>query len=113
MVLIAEAETFKAKELEELKSKMYANISHEFRTPLTIISGLSNELFEDTENDTQRKLLKGISHSNNQLLNLVNQMLDLSSLDAKKMIASYKNGDIIKFIQKCVSYLNPMLIQNS
>jgi len=100
---LAVAETSKAKEIEELKSKMYANISHEFRTPLTIISGLSNELLEDNENDTQRNLLKGITNSNNQLLNLVNQMLDLSSLDAKKMIPSYKNGDIIIFIEKCVS----------
>ncbi len=100
---LAVAETSKAKEIEELKSKMFANISHEFRTPLTIISGLSNELLEDNENEAQRNLLKGITYSNKQLLNLVNQMLDLSSLDAKKMIPSYKNGDIIIFIEKCVS----------
>lgn len=100
---LAVAETSKVKEIEELKSKMYANISHEFRTPLTIISGLSNELLEDNENEVQRNLLKGIMYSNKQLLNLVNQMLDLSSLDAKKMIPSYKNGDIIIFLEKCVS----------
>ncbi len=100
---LAIAENKKTKEIDELKSKMYANISHEFRTPLTIISGLSNELLEINKNDKQKNLLKGIIYSNKQLLNLVNQMLDLASLDAKKMIPSYKNGDIIKFIEKCVS----------
>ena len=100
---LAVAERQKAIEFNDLKTKMYANISHEFRTPLTIISGLSTELLEDNKNDTQRNLLKGITYSNNQLLNLVNQMLDLSSLDAKKMIPSYKNGNVIIFIQKCVS----------
>ena len=93
----------RAETSENLMHQFLANISHEFRTPLTIISGLSNELLEDNENDTQRNLLKGITYSNNQLLNLVNQMLDLSSLDAKKMIPTYKNGDVIKFIEKCVS----------
>jgi len=93
----------RAETSENLMHQFLANISHEFRTPLTIISGLSNELLEDNENDTQRNLLKGITYSNNQLLNLVNQTLDLSSLDAKKMIPSYKNGDIIIFIEKCVS----------
>ena len=100
---LAIAENKKVKELDQLKSKMYANISHEFRTPLTIISGFSNELLEANKNEKQRNLLEGIEYSNNQLLNLVNQMLDLTSLDAKKMVPSYKNGDIIKFIEKCVS----------
>jgi len=100
---LALAESKKVKEIDELKSKMYANISHEFRTPLTIISGLSNELLEVNKNEEQRNLLEGITYSNKQLLNLVNQMLDLTSLDAKKMIPSYKNDDVIKFIEKCVS----------
>jgi signal transduction histidine kinase/ligand-binding sensor domain-containing protein/DNA-binding response OmpR family regulator len=100
---IAIVENKKTKEIDELKSKMYANISHEFRTPLTIINGLSDVLLEDCKNDKQRKLIGGIKHSSNQVLNLVNQMLDLSSLDAKKMTPTYKNGDIIKFIEKCVS----------
>ncbi len=100
---LAVAENRKTKELDELKSKMYANISHEFRTPLTIISGLSDVLLEGITSDKERNLLGGITHSSNQLLNLVNQMLDLASLDAKKMTPSYKNGDIIKFIEKCIS----------
>ncbi|RLD62878.1 MAG: hypothetical protein DRI95_12435 [Bacteroidetes bacterium] len=100
---LAVAENKKTKEIDELKSKMYANISHEFRTPLTIISGLSDVLLEDSENDKQKNLIAGITHSSNQLLNLVNQMLDLSSLDAKKMTPNYKNGNVIKFIEKCVS----------
>jgi signal transduction histidine kinase/DNA-binding response OmpR family regulator/streptogramin lyase len=100
---LAVVENKKTKELEELKSKMYANISHEFRTPLTIINGLSDVLLEDCETDKQKNLIGGITHSSNQLLNLVNQMLDLSSLDAKKMTPNFKNGDSIKFIEKCVS----------
>ena len=101
---LAVAEKQKTIELDELKSKMYANISHEFRTPLTLINGLSEVLIEENKDNNNCEKLKGIHHSGNQLLKLVNQMLGLISFDANKIEVNYKNADVIQFIEKCVSY---------
>ncbi|MBU2929351.1 hybrid sensor histidine kinase/response regulator transcription factor [Winogradskyella psychrotolerans] len=101
---LAKAESIKLKEIDELKTKMYGNISHEFRTPLTLINGLSKILIEENINNDNTEKLKGIYRNGNQLLKLVNQILGLVSFDAKKVKANYKNGDVIVFIKQCVSY---------
>ena len=101
---LAVAEKQKAIEFDELKTKMYANISHEFRTPLTLINGLSKVLIEENNGNKNTEKLKGIHRSGDQLLKLVNQILGLVSFDAGKVKANYKNGDIIAFIKQCVSY---------
>ena len=98
----------KTKEVNELQSKMYANISHEFRTPLTVIDGLSKSLQKDNSEPNVINKAKHIERSSDQLLLLVNQMLDLVSLDAKQMKANYKQSDIIQFIKAVVSYYNAL-----
>lgn len=98
---LAEAES--TKELDAVKSKMYANISHEFRTPLTLIGGFANKLIRNTNlRASEIEDVEGIKQSNNRLLNLVDQMLDLVSLDGKQMQANYKKGDMVGFVNKCV-----------
>ena len=92
------------KVLDKMKTRLYANISHEFRTPLTLINGLSKVLIEENVETQTIKKLESIHHSGNQLLHLVNQMLDLDSFDANRISATYKNADIITFIEKCVSF---------
>ncbi len=102
---LASTEIKRTKEFDTIKSKMYANISHEFRTPLTIINGLTDSLF-DLKTNTPKSVnkLTGIKQSSNQLLHLVNQMLDLVSLDSQKLDANYKSGDFVHFVQECVSF---------
>ncbi len=101
---LAMAEAEKTKELEEVKSKMYADISHEFRTPLTLINGLTNRLLKKNLTTTQQaNTIDGIKNSNDQLLNLINQMLDLVSLDNNQMDVHYKKGDVVTFVKKCVA----------
>ncbi|WP_299123680.1 hybrid sensor histidine kinase/response regulator transcription factor [uncultured Winogradskyella sp.] len=101
---LAKAESIKLKEIDNLKTQMYANISHEFRTPLTLINGLSKILIEENISNNNTEKLKGIHRNGNQLLKLVNQILGLVSFDAKKVKANYKNGDVVSFIKQCISY---------
>lgn len=81
------------RELDEHKNRMYTNITHEFRTPLTVIMGLADQL------DLDERAPEMISRNAGGLLNLVNQMLDLSKLESGKLSYEPVQGDIIPYLQ--------------
>lgn len=67
-------------ELDSVKSRFFANISHEFRTPLTLIQGpLSNLL--DKEGFSEKEVVSGVYRQSKQLQNLIDQLLSLSKFD--------------------------------
>ena len=68
-------------ELDKLKTKFYTHITHEFRTPLTIILGITEQMKANPENLLDEGF-KMIERNGQNLLNLTNQMLDLSKLEA-------------------------------
>ena len=78
-------EAAKLHEVDELKSRFFANISHEFRTPLTLILGPVKRM-QDASEDQQTRDDLGVVHKNaTRLLQLVNQLLDLSRLESGNM----------------------------
>jgi signal transduction histidine kinase/DNA-binding response OmpR family regulator len=79
-------------ELDIAKTRLYNNITHEFRTPLTVIMGSS----EMIENNEQEKEL--IQRNSKQLLQLINQMLDMSKLEGGALKLQSRQGDIIPYI---------------
>ncbi len=83
-VLEAQHERETLKEIDHLKTQFFSNITHEFRTPLTLIQGPAEELMQRTENPDDRRLLQIIKNNAQRLLQLINQLLDLSKLDAQK-----------------------------
>lgn len=88
-------ETERLKKLDELKSKLYTNISHEFRTPLTLISGPVNELLAKAEiSDRNKRSLSIIEASSQRMLSLVNQLLDLSKLESKAVTLQVGSYDL-------------------
>jgi signal transduction histidine kinase/DNA-binding response OmpR family regulator len=90
----------KLKETDTIKSKFFANISHEFRTPLSLIMGpVEEQLRESSIGTAQRKGLTLIQRNANRLLALVNQLLDLSKLEAGKMELSVRSGNLSKFLR--------------
>lgn len=94
-------EAIRIKELDIIKTQLYANITHEFRTPLTVILGMANQL----KNDPEKHLLTGVDmivRNGENLLTLVNEMLDLSKLEDGKMPLHLVNGDIISFLRYIV-----------
>ncbi len=90
---LAKAEAFRLKELDGLKSRLYTNITHEFRTPLTVIMGVNENI---RGHQDERKLIR---RNSKNLLRLVNQLLDLSKLDSSKMGLKLIQADIINYLQ--------------
>ena len=87
-------------ELDELKSRLFSNLTHEFRTPLTLILGPLDEMLSEGEKrNLTRHEFKIMQKNARRLLNLVNQMLDLAKLDAKSMKAELTEGDFVKFFK--------------
>ena len=87
-------------EMDELKNKLYSNITHELRTPLTLILGpLEQMLSDEAQKTPSKKQVKIMRKNANSILNLVNQMLDLSKIDAKNMKLELVEEDINKFLR--------------
>lgn len=100
-VRLEQMETKRIRELDDAKTKLYTNITHEFRTPLTIITGM-NDLIRK---DPQRWLEEGtetIDRNADILLNLVNQMLDLAKLDSGAMPVKLIKSDVNLYIRYIV-----------
>jgi len=91
------------KEINSLKSKMYAEISHEIKTPLTLIKGNSSLLAKEEITEEQKKAIGTIKKSSKEVLNLVNQMLDLTAIDVKRFELNYVSKDIVIFLKQCIA----------
>ena len=83
--------------LDQLKSRFFTNISHEFRTPLTVISGMADQILEHQQKWHENEGL-AIRRNSNILLDLVNQILDLRKLESGKLSPAFVQSDIIAYL---------------
>ncbi|MBK7407113.1 MAG: response regulator [Saprospirales bacterium] len=94
---IKQAEKDRLQELAAMKTRFYTNITHEFRTPLTVILGMADQI-EAKPADHFRSGLGLIRQNGNRLLHLVNQMLSLSKLEAGVMPVHLVRGDVVPYL---------------
>jgi signal transduction histidine kinase/DNA-binding response OmpR family regulator len=90
-------EANKQKELNEAKTKLFTNITHEFRTPLTIIQGMTDLIQKQPEEWLDEGTQK-IRNNSFILLRLINQMLDISKIETGAMSVHWKQADIVSFL---------------
>ncbi|MBT8394348.1 MAG: response regulator, partial [Bacteroidia bacterium] len=95
---LEKAEALRLKDLDSAKNRLFTNITHEFRTPLTVISGMSEQIKENPDK-WLNKGLNVINRNSTRLNNLVNQMLDLSKLESGKLKLNPVQSDIIPFVK--------------
>ncbi len=99
---IKRMEARQLQELDHLKSRFFANISHEFRTPLTLIKAGAQRLWEDSDNQDDE--LHAIMNRNaNRLSQLIEQLLDLSRLESGHLPVRWQHGDWCAYLRDLVS----------
>ena len=89
------------RELDQVKSRFVTNITHEFRTPLSLIISPVEKLLQESRFD--RPMLTMVQRNADQLLRLINQLLDLSKLEANQMSVSLNRGNVSDFINQVVA----------
>ena len=95
-------EANRIRELNQLKTKMYTNITHEFRTPLTVMLGMNNAIKDYTNEGEVDKVYHAnemIDRNGKNLLNLVNQMLELSKLEAGILEVNNQQSNIVDYLK--------------
>lgn len=100
-----------AEAANQTKSEFLANMSHELRTPLNSIIGFSDILLENIAgpiNEKQEKYILNIQNSGKHLLNLINDILDLSKVEAGKTEVHYEVFNVREIVTDVVTIVKPL-----
>lgn len=110
----AEAAQRAAEEASRTKSAFLANMSHELRTPLNAIIGYSEMIIEEATDAMEDIIpdLQKIQSSGKHLLALINDILDLSKIEAGKMTLYLEDFDVMQIIQDVAATIRPLLEKN-
>ncbi|UFH57051.1 ATP-binding protein [Spirosoma sp. KNUC1025] len=97
---LREQETSQLKHLDEVKSRFFANITHEFRTPLTLIITPLEEVLNETPNSPFHNRLGLVYRNAHRLLRLINELLDLAKLEAGSLTVTPTPADLPEFVER-------------
>jgi signal transduction histidine kinase/CheY-like chemotaxis protein/AraC-like DNA-binding protein len=106
-----EEQSDKLKELDQVKSRFFANISHEFRTPLTLIIGPLEQMLFTCDDNEQKKKLNLMLRNSQRLLGLINQLLDLSKFESGNVRLQAGWLNIIPFLKGIAASFEPLAVQ--
>ncbi|NIM18040.1 MAG: response regulator, partial [Candidatus Aminicenantes bacterium] len=98
--------------MDKVKSRFFANISHEFRTPITLIMGPLEQMLSKSRDKEQQKNLNLMLRNSQRLLSLINQLLELSKFDSGKIKLQACQQNIIPFLKGIVSTFEPVVNKN-
>ncbi|MDR0430533.1 MAG: response regulator [Tannerellaceae bacterium] len=107
-------ERFKLKqqgELNRIKTDFFTNISHEFRTPLTLIIGPLKRLINEEKDKERKKIMQIISRNAERLQRLINQILDLNKIEDGKITLRVQQIELVSFVADIISLYTEMARQ--
>jgi signal transduction histidine kinase/ligand-binding sensor domain-containing protein/AraC-like DNA-binding protein len=93
-------EAERQREFDQLKIKFLTNLSHEFRTPISLIVGPVDRLASQESDDEKRSQLSMVRRNATRLLNLVNQLLDFRKMDENELKLNLTAGDLVSFVKE-------------
>jgi signal transduction histidine kinase/ligand-binding sensor domain-containing protein/DNA-binding response OmpR family regulator len=96
-------EAERIQELDALKTKFFTNVSHEFRTPLSLILSPLDTIIKNEKDTGQKKQLVLVQRNAKRLLNLVNQLLDFRKMEVQEFTLQLSKGDMVKFTKDIVA----------
>lgn len=89
-------ETARVKALEQLKTNFFSNVTHEFRTPLTLIMEPLRQALPNINDPKTRENVRLAEQNSRKLLGLVNQLLDMAKLESGSMSLDLRHGDLVQ-----------------
>jgi len=101
-------ESQKLRDVDRMKSRFFADISHEFRTPLTLIEGPVRQMLSGEFKGNLKEQYRMILRNSGRLLTLISQLLDLSKLESGKLKLKVRNIEIISFTNGLVQVFESM-----
>jgi len=110
---LQQVRTERLEELDHLKSRFFAGISHEFRTPLTLIGGPLAELLEKTRDDQKKSQMTMMLRNTQRLQRLVDQLLDLAQLESGKMSLQARPVLVVPFLQNLIAAFESHALQKN
>lgn len=98
--ITAQADQLRA--LDQLKTRFFTNLTHEFRTPLTLMLGPAGQIIDQTREPATRQQAEQVQRNARRLLTLINQLLDLSRLEAGQQALHPAPADAVGFVRGLV-----------
>lgn len=103
-----EFEAHHLREVEKMKSRFFANLSHEFRTPLLLIKGPLDQLIEGKVKGNPFEHYQMIKRNAERLQNLIDQLLELSQLESETIPVNKQQENIVSVLKNCVNSFLPL-----
>ncbi|MCB0375274.1 MAG: response regulator, partial [Sinomicrobium sp.] len=101
-------EAFRLRELDMFKNRFFTNITHEFRTPLTLIFGPAEQILSDNVPESFKAPAQIIKNNAGRLLELINQLLDVSKIESGQMEIKASTADVMAFTGKLLQGFQPL-----
>lgn len=110
-IRVEHLETEKARELDRIRAGFFTNISHEFRTPLTLIITPLEQFMADSSSGHWRRQFQTMHRNASRLLRLINQLLDLSKLESGSLYPDVSQQDAAGFVRQVAQSFLPQAVK--